>query len=188
MASEDLENITSVLSGDAEAYAALVNRHSKKIFGLCYFLLNNKTEAEEVVQETFIKAYFSLASYRGDSSFRSWLSRIASHACYDLLRSAKKHPQTSWDDFIASKQNELGVSEEKLPFTKQLENTDLVREILNHLSLEHRHILTLRELQDFSYEEIAKTLECSIDAVKARLQRARHELELLARDFKKESL
>ena len=151
--------------------------------GLCLSLISNSTQAEDAAQEIFIKAYQSLSRFRGDSSFSTWLYRIAANHCRDLLRKKTREHSESWNDLM----ERYGESLEKMlvgsnpPFSR--DDADLAHRILSLLSPEYRLILSLREGQGLSYQEIAQTLECTLDAVKARLRRARCELQEKLRHF-----
>ena len=146
--------------------------------GHCYSLLGGESEAEEAAQEIFIKAYRYLGKFRGDSSFSTWLYHITSNHCLDLLRKRKRRPTVSWDALVEQEGERMHrlLDHKTLP-DSSLENRDLVEKILSTLSPDQRNLLTLRESQELSYEEIAKILGCTINAVKSRLSRARKALQ-----------
>lgn len=179
----DWDIIQSVLSGNAQDYAELVRKHMDRIYSFCLSLLNNPTEAEDAAQDVFIKAYNNLSKFKGDSQFYTWICRIAHNQCMDVLRKKSRQKTDSWDAMIE-------ISGEKI--VKQIVDADaaedsaeksrLAQQLLGHLPEEYRIVLTLRETQDLSYEDIAKVMGCSLDSVKARLRRARAMLKDL---FKK---
>ena len=172
--------IRRVLSGDANAFEALVREHEKYVYNLALRALGNAQDAEDVTQEAFLKAYRSLASFRGESKFSVWLYRIVSNLCLDLLRARKRRAAQS-----LTVENEDGEDEE-LPVPddrfspEHLLDRKLTREAvqhaLEHLSDEARQILLLREIRGLSYEEIAATLSLDIGTVKSRIFRARKRL------------
>ncbi len=181
---EEVALIGRVLGGDRDAYAELVQAHQAKILRLCASLLSNQTEAEDAAQEIFFKAYRSLASFRTESSFSTWLYRIAVNHCRDLLRTRVRQKAESIEKML----EESGDAAEKmLSFSQDsrlaAEASDLVEQVLRSLSPDERLILTLREVQGLSYQEMARVLQCSLDAVKARLRRAREMLEEKGRHF-----
>jgi len=184
MSATDDELISQVLSGDSEAYADLVRRHHPAIFGLCAGLLRDRSQAEDAAQEIFLKAYRSLSKFRGASSFATWLYRIASNHCLDMLRRRERAATESWDALLEAEGERIErllsapVNEER-----SLEDADLVRRVLDCLPPEYRLILTLRELQGLTYQEIAAAMGCSLDSVKARLRRAREDFEGRLRHF-----
>ena len=138
-------------------------------------------EAEEAAQEAFLSAWQGLPFFRGDAAFSTWLYRLASNACVDLLRKERRHQGTSLDD------DTVGV---EIPDTKPTpeeaaETKELRAQIeagLRQLSPEHRAVLILREIQQLNYEEIADALSLDLGTVKSRISRGRRQL----RDFLKE--
>ena len=136
--------------------------------GLCVSMLGDRSLAEDAAQESFLKAFGSLEDFRGASSFGTWLHRIAVNRCLDLLRRRARHQTESLDV--------LAESDEPASGKDPLEDADLVRRLLDSLPPDYRVILTLRELQGLDYKEIMEVLGISMDAVKARLRRARQSL------------
>lgn len=176
--------IARIRRGDRNAFAELVRAHQGRVRGYCRYLLRNETDAEDAAQEIFLKVYQSLEKFRGDAKFSTWIYRITANHCLDRLRSAARRPTQSWDAMI----EEHGEKAEALFATEETpavpaERTELVRAVLADLPERSRHILVLREMQGLSYEELAQTLDCSLDAVKGRLKRARQELDRKLRHF-----
>jgi RNA polymerase sigma-70 factor (ECF subfamily) len=131
-----------------------------------------------------VKAYESLSRFRGQSSFATWLYRIAHNHCMDMLRQKTRRKTDSWDALLENHPEgspALPSTSEKNPVSE--EDRELVSNVLSSLRREHREILMLREVGGFTYDEIASSLECSLDAVKARLRRARLEMMEKARHF-----
>lgn len=128
-------------------------------------MLGGGADAEDAAQESFIKAYRSLAGYQGQASFSTWIYRIASNKCLDVLRKRGRE-----------RAEPLEAAGELAEPVEDLESREQAAALLSELSPEYRLALTLRELQGFTYEEIAETMNCSLDSVKARLRRARAEL------------
>ena len=174
----DADIIQSVLSGDKDAYAELVRRHHVRVLAVCGHLLQIPSEAEDAAQDVFVLAYKRLSSFRGDSAFSTWMYRIATNYCLDLLRKRKREKSDSIDRLIEEKKD---ASLHTLHFESGpetvMERKDLVTRLLSRLNENERTILILREAEGFSYQEIAAILEISIDAVKARLKRARQSLQ-----------
>ena len=172
---EEAVLIDRILRGDRNAYAELVRAHQAKVLRLCASLLG-ESEAEDAAQEIFLKAYRSLASFRKDSAFSTWLYRIASNHCRDLLRRRSRQKTESLEQLLETsneKAQSLLASDDP---RARAEQADLAEQILSTLSPDERLILTLREVQGLSYREIAEALACSLDAVKGRLKRAREML------------
>jgi RNA polymerase sigma-70 factor (ECF subfamily) len=167
---EERQLVRDALSGDREAFASLVRGHEVRVRSLCLSILRNPAEADDAAQDVFIKAYKSLSSFRFESSLSTWLYRIAHRRCLDLLRSGARRRTEPLDAL------DSGLLQEKAP----PERGDAER-ILAVLSPEERLVLTLREVQGLSYEEMAAVLETTLDGVKGRLKRARRTLRLKAR-------
>lgn len=176
--------IAQVRSGDREAYAELVRMHHAIIIGLCRSMLGDRADAEDAAQEVFVKAFRSLDRFTGASSFSTWLYRIASNQCLDVLRRRSRDKTESLDALLdrgdSAVLERLSAPPDAGPSN---DNADLANRVLRGLSPDQRLILTLREVQGLNYKEIAEALECSLDAVKARLKRARQAAEKILRHF-----
>lgn len=170
----DEELIRTVLSGNHGAYSRLVQRYQRPVFSLCYRMLGNPADAEDVTQEVFVVAYFALGSYSAPQPFAKWLLTIAARKCIDSQRLRRGVPSSletltpSWwrpDDAVdPEKQLELAS-----------ENSQLA-ELLMGLSDDLRLVLVLRYWHDLDTTEIAEMLDISLSAVKLRLHRARRAL------------
>ena len=176
--------VQRIVAGDRDAYAELVRAHHARIIRLCASLLADPGLAEDAAQDTFLKAYQSLASFRGQSAFSTWLYRIAANRCLDLLRRRQRERTESWDALVEEAGEQLHELLVAPPDPKTTTaNVDLVQRALAHLTPEYRLMLTLREIEGLSYQELATTLHCSLDAVKAKLRRARQDLLERVRHF-----
>src|SRR5579885_2759293 len=162
----DTALVELVLSGDQDVFATLVERYKDAVQNLAYRMLGNTTEAEDVTQEAFVRAYTQLATYKAAHKFSTWLLSIASHLAIDQLR---RRPFLEW---IV----DVGTGPEQSAL--QGEQQDEIQSYLQRLPGKYRAVIVLRYWYDFSYEEIAQTLNLTPPLVKARLHRAR---ELLAR-------
>jgi len=180
----DPDLVRQALGGDPDAFANLVRRHHPDILGLCISMLHDASLADDAAQEAFLKAYRSLDKFRMDSSFSTWLYRIASNTCLDFLRRKGRERSQSLDSLQEGEERrvrELFAAQPEAPVSE--EDADLLERVLARLPEDYRLILTLREIQGLDYKELAETLDCSLDAVKARLKRARQRLEAIARHF-----
>lgn len=164
-------------------FAELVRQHAPRVRALCAATLGNADEAEDAAQETFLKAHRSLDRFAGGSSIGTWLHRIAVNECLDRLRAAGRRRSQSLDALLEADANALGAALSEASPAKALEDRDAIERMLNRLIPEQRLALTLREVQGFTYEEIAEAMACSLDSVKARIKRARAELLEIARHF-----
>jgi RNA polymerase sigma-70 factor (ECF subfamily) len=180
----DVMIIDRVLGGDRDAYAEIVRRYQSRVRGQCLVMFADSTQADDAAQEVFIKVYRSLGQFRGDSAFSTWLYRIAVNYCHDLLRKTARHRTESWEALLEKE----GSNVESLLFSPPSDSAaagrvELAARILSVLSEKARTILLLRERDGLSYQELAGVLNCSPDAVKARLKRARQELDKKKRHF-----
>ena len=176
----EVQIVQRVLQGDVNAFEKLVLEYEKSVYAITQRMTGNAEDAADMTQETFIKAYNSLSSFRGDSKFSVWLYRIATNVCLDFLRSRSRKPTVSLsvedDD---GEEVELDIADESQSPERLLERgltRDAVRRGLNALSPEYRQILLLREIQGLSYEEIADVLTLEVGTVKSRIFRARKRL------------
>jgi RNA polymerase sigma-70 factor (ECF subfamily) len=151
-------------------------------------MLLDAAEADDAAQEVFVKAFASLRQYKRDLSFAAWLYRIASNTCLDLLRKRKRQKTDSLDGLVdqqgdhfeglASRGADSGDS-----ILEKEDRLKMALRVLSYLSADQRQILVLREVDGLRYDEIASILHCSLDAVKARLRRARLQMQERARHF-----
>jgi len=175
----DAELVELVLAGEQDAFAVLVERYKDAVQNLAYRMLSNATEAEDVTQEVFVRAYTQLATYKSAHKFSTWLLSIASHLAIDQLRRrrflALPLEDVPFLEWIA----DLGVGPEQSAL--EGEQQDEIQTYLQRLPSKYRAVIVLRYWYDLSYEEIGTALNLTPALVKARLHRAR---ELLARYIK----
>ncbi len=173
--------------GDLTAYEPLVNKYRERLYAQAFNLTRNADDAYDLCQETFVKAWKSLKSFRGQSSFYTWLYRITTNLGIDLIRSKEKNPTTEFDDAIEKEE-----TEENRPFARQdLPSQELQRKELGQaidaaiarLSSEHRQVIVLREFEGLDYREIAEAVGCSIGTVMSRLHYARAHLQKMLKQY-----
>jgi RNA polymerase sigma-70 factor (ECF subfamily) len=178
-------------SGDAAAFTELVNRYERKIFRLAKHITQNDEDAEDVLQETFLKAYSHLDTFQGQSKFYTWIVRIAVNEALMKLRKRKSSKTVSLDEPTDTGEEtmvrEIAVWEES---PEQRYSRDELREILDKavdsLKPAFRTVFVLRDIEELSTEETASALDISIPAVKSRLLRARLQLrEKLTKFFRR---
>ncbi len=182
-AMSDAALVELVLADDQDAFTVLVERYKDAVQNLAYRMLSNAAEAEDVTQETFVRAYTQLATYKPAHKFSTWLLSIASHLAIDQLRRRRFLALPLEDVPFLDWVVDVGTSPEQSAL--EGEQQDEVQTYLQRLPGKYRAVIVLRYWYDFSYEEIARTLNLTPALVKARLHRAR---ELLARYMKQNSL
>ncbi len=178
-AMSDAELVELVLADDQDAFSVLVERYKDAVHNLAYRMLGNATEAEDVTQETFVRAFTQLATYKPAHKFSTWLLSIASHLAIDQLRRRRFLALPLEDVPLLEWIVDAGTGPEQSALAG--EQQDEIQTYLQHLPGKYRAVIVLRYWYDFSYEEIAATLKLTPALVKARLHRAR---ELLARYMK----
>jgi len=170
--------IDAARQGDMAAFEQLVRLYEKRVFALTKRMCRNPSDAEEAAQEAFLAAWQGLPFFRGDSSFSTWLYRLVSNACVDVLRREGRHQSAagpSLDDEAIS----LDVPDSAPSPHDAAEQSELRQQIetgLMALSPEHREVLILREMHQLSYDEIAKITDLDLGTVKSRINRARKQL------------
>lgn len=179
----DHELVLRAQRGDKHAFGMLVDKYQRKLARLLSRMIRDQTEIEDVVQESFIKAYRALPNFRGDSAFYTWLYRIGINTAKNHLVSLSRRPTVSTDIEIEDAENfdsgnELRTMEtpETALMTKEIAQT--VNDTVASLPEELRTAITLRELEGFSYEEIATMMNCPIGTVRSRIFRARETISL----------
>ena len=173
------EIIRSVLRGNVNDFEKLVAAYEKNVYNIALRMVGDPEDAADMTQETFIKAYRALSSFRGDSKFSSWLYRIASNVCLDFLRSRSRHPQVSLSTVDEDDRATLELPDMRQNPEEQLMKKlglEAVRRGLEQLPEQQRQILVLRELGGLSYAELAQTLGLEEGTVKSRIFRARKRL------------
>jgi RNA polymerase sigma-70 factor (ECF subfamily) len=170
--------VERVQSGDKQAFGLLVTKYQRKLVRLLARLIRDPAEVEDVAQETFIKAYRALPSFRGDSAFYTWLYRIGVNTAKNWLVSHGRRVPTTTD--VASEDAESYENgellrdvntPERLLMSKEIGDT--VEAAMNALPEELRTAVMLREIEGLSYEEIAQVMDCPIGTVRSRIFRAR---------------
>jgi len=162
----------------------LVAKYETKVYTIAYRYAGNHNDANDLAQEAFIRVYRSIGGFRGDSSFLTWLYRVVTNVCKDEIRRRARENTVSMDEMID--QGKQPVPDRKTgPLEEVLhrEWREEIQQVLNSLSYEHRTVIIMRDIQGYTYEEIAFFLECSLGTVKSRISRARNILKdlLLAR-------
>ena len=171
----DAECVRRLQRGETDAFETLVRRHQKTIFNLAYRMLGDYDEAAETTQEAFLSAYRAIGRFRGEANFSTWLYRIAlNHANTRRKNLVNRQRRTVP---IETTEPLYDTHLDPAQAVEQKEIQDRVQQALNSLEQDDAMIILLRDLQDVSYEEIARVLEIPVGTVKSRLHRARQALK-----------
>jgi RNA polymerase sigma-70 factor (ECF subfamily) len=187
---DDKQLVAASQDGGMEAFEELIFRHRDKIYARAYSMMRNEDEALDLSQEAWIKAWQRLKQFHGDSSFATWMTRIAINLCLDQIRRQKRKRAES----IEKLDEELGGVERQMPVvsvnpTAGMELSELRQRIdqaMVKLSDAHRTVLILHEFEELEYKQIAKVMGCSIGTVMSRLFYARRRMASLLAAVKKE--
>ena len=176
------ELVHSARKGDSMAFGELMQAHQDKIYTLCYRMTGNAEDAADLTQEVFLSAWRSLSRFQEQSSFGTWIYRMATNASIDFLRREKRRQVLSMTMEEDSEERQAQVPDERYSPHRLLEQKEVrqaVADALAALSPEHRQVLVLREMEGLSYQEIGQLLGLEEGTVKSRIARAR----LALRDF-----
>jgi RNA polymerase sigma-70 factor (ECF subfamily) len=171
---DDFSLIKRFIEGDELVFSELLKRHKEKVRNIIYITLSNVDGVDDIAQEVFITVYRHLKNFRFESQFTTWLYRITINKCKDHLR--KKNIRSIF----------LPLKDEEPVFESIDENTDvqnIVRNAIATLPDKLRIPLVLKDLEGFSYQEIADTMECEIGTVKSRIFRAREALKKILKEL-----
>ncbi len=170
---EEKELIRLAQEGSQEAFSVLVQNHKNKVFNLAMSLTRNREAADDLTQEAFIKAYLALPKFRFQAEFGTWLYRIAVNQVKDYLRKMGRRREVSLET-VSEQEGTFEADEgNREKEALQERRRRLVHQVLWSLPPKHQVILSLRDIQGYSYEEIAKILKISAGTVDSRLHRAR---------------
>lgn len=183
----DLALVRRVQRGDKRAFDLLVSKYQLRLAKLVGRLVSDRAEAQDVVQEAFIKAYRALPNFRGDSAFYTWLYRIAVNAAKNHLVARSRRPPTADVDITDGDVEEAGVLMADVATPESYAARDQLQaalaRALAELPEDLRTALTLCEMEGLSYDEIAQVLDCPIGTVRSRIFRARRALDVKLKPF-----
>lgn len=181
-AGDEKRLIEEAKRGDARAFAALVRRYERQVFGIARGITRQNEDAWDVAQEAFLRAYRGLGTFKGDSSFYTWLYRITVNLALDCLQKRGRAVQCSFDDEPNLDDQILDWDGAQLhgPGLDALDRQELAQKLalaIETLSPVQRAVITLREVEELSYKEIAEVMNCNIGTVMSRLFHARLNLQ-----------
>ena len=182
---DDSELIKRFLGHDEEAFARLVRKYQNKVYNLCYRVLGDRDEAMDMAQEVFITVHKSLAGFRGDSLFSTWVFRVTVNHCKNRIKylgrrryyqsTSLSAPTELEDGEVYFEPEDEGPDPELTLASEEIQQ--LVQKAISALDPDHRMALVLRDIQGLAYEEIAEMLDIKVGTVKSRIHRARNDLK-----------
>ena len=187
---QESELVRSARGGDMEAYDHLVRRYQERIYATIYHMTANHEDANDLAQETFIKAYQALKSFKGDSSFFTWVYRIAVNKTINFLKQRKNKTHMSLNDLDFNAEHDadlVALISDKTPRREVslIELQEKLNAALLKLSEVHRLVVTLHDVQGLSHEEISRIMGCNTGTVRSRLFYARQQLQAYLSDYLK---
>lgn len=176
--------------GDLEAYDELVRRYQERIYATIYHMTSNHEDANDLAQETFVKAYRALKSFKGDSSFYTWIYRIAVNKTINFLKQRRNRTHMSLNDMDFNVEHDREMVELVSHGTPRRdarlsELQEKLNTALQKLSEVHRMVVVMHDVQGMPHEEISKVMGCNVGTVRSRLFYARQQLQALLSDYLK---
>lgn len=190
-AQDDRPLVARARSGDLGAYDQLVQLYQQRIYGLCYHLTSNHEDANDLAQDAFIKAWKALGNFKGDSSFYTWIYRVAYNTCLNHLKTRRHRTHhISLNDLDQNAEHDPGLVELISQNTPRREASlaelqKSLNDALLKLSEEHRTVVVLHDVQGLPHDEIAKIMGCNPGTVRSRLFYARQQLQAWLSDLRK---
>jgi RNA polymerase sigma-70 factor (ECF subfamily) len=189
-AGHENELVAQARSGDTESFEALVNLYERRIYQIAYRIVENAQDAEDVLQETFLKAFENLQGFRGESSFYTWTVQIAVNAALQRVNRRRKRPTVSLDgddgESFSPPREIVAWEENPEQLYAKKEAQAILEQAISALPVIYRTVFLLKDVENLPVDEVANSLGISVPATKSRLIRARLELrESLGRHFRK---
>jgi RNA polymerase sigma-70 factor (ECF subfamily) len=187
---EERQLVRRAQKGDKVAFEALVQRHQHRVFAVARGILKRQEDVEDIAQQVFVKAYFSLKRFDQRAAFSTWLYKITVNECWDVLRKRKARPLVYEADFSEEQARQYSAPEReasKAPDTSdRMALREQLEKMLDQLDKRDRAMLVLKEVEGFSVEEIAESMGLNANTVKVRLFRARRRIIEYSRREKKD--
>jgi RNA polymerase sigma-70 factor (ECF subfamily) len=187
---EEIALVRRAQRGDLAAYDELVRRYQERIYATVYHMTSNHEDANDLAQDSFIKAYQALKSFKGGSSFYTWIYRIAVNKTINFLKQRKNRTHMSLNDLDFNAEHDpdlVALVSDKTPRREAhlAELQQKLNEAMLKLSEPHRLVVTLHDVQGLAHEEIAEIMDCNIGTVRSRLFYARQQLQATMSDYLK---
>ena len=187
---EDLILVQNAQQGDVAAYDELVRRYQERIYSTIYHMTSNHEDAVDLAQETFIKGFQALRSFKGDSSFYTWVYRIAVNKTINFVKQRKNKTHLSLNDLDFNAEHDpdlVALVSDKTPRRDAglAELQGKLNAAMQKLSPPHRLVVTLHDIQGLPHEEIARIMDCNVGTVRSRLFYARQQLQAYLSDYVK---
>lgn len=176
----ELALIKKSIDGDLDAFQDLIRSHQKKVYNIAFRMMGNEEDAKDMAQEALVKSFRYIKNFRMDSSFSTWLYRIATNTCLDELRKKKRKGDEISLSIDKNEDTDMPVKELAIEKTGpeqeflKKERARILHEAIKTLSEDYKKVIVLRDINGFSYEEIAEICETNIGTIKSRINRGRN--------------
>ncbi|MFO7945707.1 MAG: sigma-70 family RNA polymerase sigma factor [Armatimonadota bacterium] len=180
MSTKDHELVAKAKNGDRASFDALVREHYRLVYNTAYRMMSDHEAAEDATQAAFVRAFGAIERFRGTAAFSTWLYRIVTNVCLDMLRARRDDVDSleiEYDEDEAHRRPLPDESAEPASRAQQVERQRVVHEAIGRLTPQYRAVIVLYDIRGFSYEEISDILEVPLGTVKSRLSRARDALK-----------
>ena len=181
----DWDLVARAQKGDLDAFTLIVNQYKMRLFGYILRMIHSREDAEDILQEVFLRVYSSLARYSPQYQFSTWIYRIAQNLCIDHLRRRKLSTFSVDEKFGSEEELTLELPDESMSPESIFESNAVkqeVEEAIYELPVKYRSVIILRHIQDLSYEEISQIMDMPVNTVKTHIFRARRILRRRLQD------
>ena len=190
VATEEKDLVRRAQRGDLAAYDELIKRYQERIYATVYHMTCNHEDANDLAQDAFIKAFQALKSFKGGSSFYTWIYRIAVNKTINFLKQRKNRSHMSLDDLDFNAEHDpdlVALVSDKTPRREAglAELQEKLNAAMQKLSEPHRLVITLHDVQGMAHEEIAQIMDCNVGTVRSRLFYARQQMQAELADYLK---
>ena len=168
--------ISRAAKGDASAFNELLGLHEKKMYAVCLRMCANQEDAQDCLQEAMLRIYRSISGFKGQSSFSTWIYRVAMNTCLDELRKKKNKQAASLDSLLDTGWSPSDDYDTPEHHAIEGERKKAIRTVISELPDDMRSAIVLRDIEGFSYEEISEMLGINVGTIKSRISRGREKL------------
>lgn len=178
----EFELIHKASKNNTEAFEKLISPYTNQLLNHAFRILKNREDAEDALQEAYLKIYNSLSKFEGHSSFKTWAYKVLTNVCLDMLRKQKKFSETSLNSSTNDSEQEIIISDDTYSpeiAAQKKAAFEALRDAIETLGEEQKIVITLRDIDGLSYDEIAEITSTGIGTVKSRINRARVQLKKL---------
>ena len=173
---EEARLIGLASQGDAAAFNSLMGMHERRMYAVALRMCGNAEDAQDCLQEAMLRVYRAISGFKGQSSFSTWLYRITMNTCLDELRKRKNRPSTSLDGLVDAGWSPVDAGETPERHTLRREVRQTLQAMISELPEDMRAAVVLRDIQGYTYDEIAEMLDTNVGTIKSRISRGRERL------------